>query len=278
MQPAPATIPDSGWQAGLELGFRATSRRTVLAERRRYGPLAVQRPFYPEGGVCHVYLLHPPGGMVGGDSLDIGVTLGEGAHALLTTPGAAKFYRSNGGLARQSQHFAVADGASLEWLPQENIFFPGTRARLETKIELVGDARLAWWEVHCLGRPVIDEAFDSGWLDSALCIERDGQPLVAERLRLDPQTRRRLSSTAGLPVVGSLLFSHATAAELDACRLLIAHSASDEAAATLLDDILVVRYLGDSTETARRLFTAVWQRLRPALLGHRPAPPRIWAT
>ncbi len=278
MQPAPSFTHDSGWRAGLALGFRAAGRRTVLAERRRYGPLAVQRPFYPEGAVCHVYLLHPPGGMVGGDSLDIRLSLGEGAQALLTTPGAAKFYRSNGSLARQSQHFTVADGASLEWLPQENIFFPGTEARLDTSIALSGDARLAWWELHCLGRPVIGEAFDRGRIDSALSIERDGVPLVAERLRLDPGNRRRLALTAGLPVVGSLLFSHATATELETCRALLAQTASGQAAATLLDDILVLRYLGDSTETARRLFTAVWQRLRPALLGRSPEAPRIWAT
>ena len=83
-----------GWQAGLRLGFRAGPRRTLLADRQRYGPLAVQAAFYPEGVICHVYLLHPPGGVVGGDRLDMEVTLGKGASTLLTTPGATKFYRS----------------------------------------------------------------------------------------------------------------------------------------------------------------------------------------
>ncbi|MGB5651682.1 MAG: urease accessory protein UreD, partial [Sedimenticolaceae bacterium] len=87
----------------MRLGFRAGPDSTVLAERQRHGPLAVQRPFYPEGGVCHVYLLHPPGGVVGGDVLGIDVKLAQGAQALITTPGATKFYRSAGALARQTQ-------------------------------------------------------------------------------------------------------------------------------------------------------------------------------
>jgi len=51
-----------GWEARIELGFERRHRRTVMA-RRHYGPLAVQKPFYPEGEICHTYLIHPPGGI-----------------------------------------------------------------------------------------------------------------------------------------------------------------------------------------------------------------------
>ena len=80
----------SSWQARLELGFRATAGRTVLAHRRHVGPLVVQRPFYPEGGICHVYLLHPPGGVVGGDTLELQVQADADSHALITTPAATR--------------------------------------------------------------------------------------------------------------------------------------------------------------------------------------------
>lgn len=267
-----------GWTAGLHLGFRADAERTVLAERRRHGPLAVQRPFYPEGEVCHVYLLHPPGGVVGGDTLAIDVQIGPRAKTLVTTPGAAKFYRSAGPRARQTQMITVRDGGRLEWLPQENIFFPGAEVELETRVELQGDARLALWEIQCLGRPVIGEGFDSGRIDSRLNVSRDGRPLLMERLRVDADNRARLSLMAGLAVGGTLLISHAGEAEVLACRDLLFTDGQDYAGASLIEDLLVVRYLGDSTERARRLFTDVWQTLRAATLGYPPGVPRIWAT
>ena len=267
-----------GWQAGLRLGFRAGSHRTVLAERQHHGPLAVQRPFYPEGEVCHVYLLHPPGGVVGGDSLAIDVQLEQGAQALVTTPGATKFYRSAGARARQTQTITVHDGARLEWLPQENIFFPGAEVELETRVELMGNARLALWEIQCLGRPVIGEGFDSGHIDSRLSISRDGRPLISERLRVDAKNRARLSLMAGLAVGGTLLITDAGEAVVVACRDLLFAGGTDHAGASLIEDILVVRYLGNSTERARRLFTGIWQKLRADTLGYPPGVPRIWAT
>ncbi len=267
-----------GWQARLRLGFRAAAERTVLAERERHGPLAVQRPFYPEGAICHVYLLHPPGGVVGGDTLAVDVALAADAQALVTTPGATKFYRSGGAVASQVQRISVGPGATLEWLPQENIFFPGAEVRLETRVDLQGDARLALWETQCLGRPVIEEAFDSGHVDSRLTISRDQRPLLLDRLRVDSENRVRLSLLAGRAVSATLVISSAGGDELAACRELLSAGGTYDAGATLLEDLLVVRYLGDSTERARHLFTAIWQRLRPHTIGHPPNMPRIWAT
>jgi urease accessory protein len=274
-QPGPAAA--RGWHAGIRLGLALRGGRTVLAERARHGPLSVQRPFYPEGGVCHVYLLHPPGGVVGGDVLDIEVGLESGARALVTTPGATKFYRSGGSRALQSQHLRLAGDAVLEWLPQETICFPGAEVRLSTVVELHGSARLAMWDILCLGRPVIEEPFDQGSIDSRLVIERDGVPLLIDRLRVRPDNRDRLSLMAGLPVAGTLVISGAGEEEVTACRDLLLAEAGDYAGATLVEDLLIVRYLGGSTERARRMFTRVWQALRPPGIDA-PAVPRIWAT
>ena len=267
-----------GWQAGLRLGFRADAKRTVLAERQRHGPLAVQRPFYPEGGVCHVYLLHPPGGVVGGDSLIIDTDLANGARALVTTPGATKFYRSGGERAYQEQIIRVAEGATVEWLPLENIFFPGAAVDLHTRVELQNDARLALWEIQCLGRPVIDEGFETGDIDSRLSIYRDGQPVLLDRLRVRADNRARLSLMAGLPVGGTLVISDADESAVDACRDLLLAGAQDYMGATLIEDLLVVRYLGNSTENARRVFAGIWERLRSRIFGQTATVPRIWAT
>ena len=157
-----------GWQASLALQFCHTPEKTLLHSAHHVGPLTVQRPFYPEGETCHLYLLHPPGGVVGGDRLDITVRLDAKSHALITMPGASKFYRSSGPQARLHQHFYLDEGSTLEWLPQDTIIFPGANAALRSIFHLKASSTLLAWELYCLGRPVINEIFSHGTLESRL--------------------------------------------------------------------------------------------------------------
>lgn len=282
--PSVKVEPTSGWKARLELGYVKRPEKTVLAHRSRFGPLSVQRAFYPEGGVCHSYVLHPPGGVVGGDELLIEVSVGENAKALITTPGATKFYRSLGALAKQSQHLTVEQGGCLEWLPQETIFFPEANAALETTIQLAADARYIGWEVQCLGRPTNNETFESGKLLFSTDLRRDGQPLYKERLMVDGT--KDLDALAGLnncPVTATLIALPATKEVLELARqhcesYTQEHKADGFAGATLLNDVLVVRYLGNSTELAHRLFRNIWLSIRPLVNGLDAVPPRIWST
>ncbi|CAJ1293830.1 Urease accessory protein UreD [Klebsiella pneumoniae] len=133
--------------------------KAVLASAQHVGPLTVQRPFYPEEETCHLYLLHPPGGIVGGDELTISAHLAPGCHTLITMPGASKFYRSSGAQALVRQQLTLAPQATTEWLPQDAIFFPGANARLFTTFHLCASSRLLAWDLLCLGRPVIGETF-----------------------------------------------------------------------------------------------------------------------
>ena len=274
--------PDANaWHARLRLDFAAGAHRTILVHREQRGPLAVQRPFYPEGSPCHVYVLHPPGGLVGGDRLEVDVRVGEGARALITTPGAAKLYRSLGPSAEQVQFLRVGPGGSLEWLPQENILFAGARARLRTELDLEPGAACIGWEVHSLGRPSIGERFETGTADLGLRIRRSGVPLLLDRLRLaDGQGLHGASGLRGYPVTGTLAGCPAGPGDLEAVR-----SEADPGAdsnlcwgVTLLGDLMVVRCLARGSESVHRHFRAVWGILRPLLLGRPACPPRIWAT
>lgn len=271
---------ETGWQARLELTYGPGPGRTELCRTRRLGPLTVQRPFYPEDGVCHTYILHPPGGVVGGDVLDLRVKVESGGAALLTTPGATKLYRSVLNTARVRQRFQVAEGGCLEWLPQENIVFPGALAELLTRIDLQGSAQFLGWEILCLGRPVIDEQFHSGTLLAGLELYRDGRPLVLEKLRVrgkeDLQRRPGLRS---LPVTATMLAVGVGEDLLESLRGKKQETMEGACTGmTLLDGVLVARYLGYSTEEARRFFIGIWERLRPSLLGRKVCLPRIWAT
>jgi urease accessory protein len=269
----------TGWVARLDLRFEVAKGRTVLASKSQRGPLTVQRPFYPEGGVCHLYLLHPPGGVVGGDSLNLDLGVGGGAHALITNPGAAKFYRTAGPEAFQEQRLRVAEGGLLEWFPQENILFPGARLRSRTRVDLAGDGRFLGWEIHSLGRPVIGERFDRGMADLQLRLFRDGRPLLLERLRLGSAFDLDGPSVLrGFPVSGTLIATGAETSDLDAARDLGDDPSPLLLGVTLLEDVLIARCLGTGVEAVRRVFLRLWGILRPRLMGCAVCPPRIWAT
>lgn len=281
----PAVPPrrtDAGWVARLELGFRARGTQTILAHRHHLGPLQVQRPFYPDGErACHVYILHPPGGVVGGDSLSISAEVESDAHALLTTPAAGKLYRSDSDIARLSQALKVADGACLEWLPQETIAFDGARATSETRVTLTGTAGFIGWEILCLGRPAAGEVYAHGEFIQRFEIWRDGAPLWWERNALAgaAPVLNAPWGLAGRSVLATLVAVGRAPSVLPALReLLNAEHDDGDFAVSQLRDVLVCRYLGNSAEQARAGFTAAWRLLRPALWGIEAVPPRIWAT
>lgn len=281
----PNDLPAStGWEAELKLGFVRRSEATVLVERRHRGPLRVQKALYPEGeGVCQALLLHPPSGLVGGDHLQIGVQVGEGAHAQLTTPGAGKWYRSAGAEAAQILDFSVATGGTLEWLPQETIVFDGALARMHSHVAISGDARFLGWEILCLGRSAAGERFTQGHLALATRIERDGRPLWVERGQLDGDDPLLASpvgfagATVSATLLATLPVGFAAAPLLEACRA-IAPADGAHCGLTALSGLLVARYLGDASEAARHWLTQLWRLLRPALLGREAIIPRIWNT
>jgi urease accessory protein len=265
-----------GWQAELRLGFTLRNGKTVLARRRHRGPLAVQRPFYPEGAVCHAYLLHPPGGVVGGDRLEIGVEVDPGARALLTTPAAGKFYRSDGRLARQSVSLAVGEGGCLEWLPQETIVYDGARIATDLRVDLAANAGFIGWEVFSLGRPACGEGFDRGEAVLGWRLRQAGRPLFLERLHLDGEAFRAVWGLRGRPICGTLFAWPASAASLEQVREIIADG--EGAGVTLIDRLLVLRAADGQVEALQGLLRRVWAALRPEIAGRAACEPRIWAT
>ena len=269
------------WRAALRLRFEARGPATVLAMREHDGPLVVQKALYPEAPqVCHAIVVHPPAGIAGGDALSIDVALEAGAHALVTTPGAAKWYRSNGRPASQEATFRVAAGASLEWLPQESIVFDGAVSRQSWRAELAGDARLVAWDIQCLGRTGSGETFGHGELRLEARIARDGRLAWIERGCIRAPMRA-LHSPAGLaaqPVFGTLAVAAPVIEDAWISQARAHQPREGEGAVTRLPGVLLVRYRGDASEAAREYFHAVWSSLRPAVLGRPAIVPRIWRT
>ena len=269
----------SSWKASLALEFCFENQKSTLSRKVHDGPLVVQKPLYPEGGdVCHAIVVHPPGGIAGGDELSLNAKIGENASALLTTPGAAKWYRSAGPWARQRVAFDVH--GALEWLPQETIVFDGALADSAYDVDLGAQAGFIGWDIVCLGRTGSGERFSRGTFRSSVQVRREGRLLWLERGRIDGGGRLLESPAglAGMPVFGTLF---AATLNLDQGLLNKTRKIEPEAgrgAVTLLPGILLARYLGGSSEAARRYFSELWRILRPALMGREASEPRIWQT
>ena len=276
--PLPTALFTPSWHAELELAYARFGDCTRPVQRRHLGPLRVQKHLYAEGPeVCQHIIVHPPGGIAGGDRLNISARVEADAWAQITSPGAAKWYRA-AGPAYQQLDLKVAAGATLEWLPQETIVYSAAQAELTTSIELEGDARLFYWDVVALGRPASGERFDLGHFQAHLDIRRDGRLLWHERQRITGGDGL-LDSPIGLdghPVFATLLVTGEIDAELlERCRSL-GHAVRGDL--TQLPGLLVARCLASEALLARAWLIDLWRLLRPVLLGREAQPPRIWNT
>lgn len=308
----------AGWQARLELAFEARpsrvldvagsasqTGRTVLSANRHQGPLRVQKALHPEGpGICHAVILHPPAGIVGGDRLTLGARLGSGSHAVLSTPGATPWYRSEAGFARQAIRLELASAARLDWLPQPSILYDGALAETRLELDLGQAASVIGWEMTVLGRRGHRQAWSAGRWRLRTALSAAGRPLWFEQGEVQAASALTdgVLGFAGLPVVGSLWAAgpaaHGGLAEALAARLPFGPDlragvsclgvVGEEAPSTPVIEggfgarrgpgLLLVRALAREVEAMQDLFRSIWSTWRPVIHGTAAQPLRLWAT
>ena len=272
------------WVARLNLDYSLEAERSV-ARFAHDGPLRILQSLYPEGDrVCHNVLVHPPGGLVGGDTLDMQVTVGAGAHGLVTTPGATRFYRSEAGLATQQVHAHVQDGARLEWLPLEALAYSGCDALNLARFELAHTAELMTWDITALGLPHAQQPFERGTFRQHLEIPN----VWLERGTIAAEDERLMNSPLGLAgqrcmatlvfAAGSAIAADRAEAALEAARAAIEASPLRlQAGATQPHPrVIVLRVLAPVVEPAMQLLRPVWVAWREALWGLPGTAPRLW--
>jgi urease accessory protein len=285
----------TGWHASLALRFARRGDATRLVHNRHEGPLRLIRALSQDDGRCQAVIVHPPGGLVGGDLLELDVVLDEGARVVCTTPGAQKWYRAraSGGAASARTRVGLGAGAALEWLPQPAIVYDEARVDQSIAFELAADARMIGWECLVLGRAAMGERFARGTLRQSVSLSVGGAARWVERAAADAGDRLFVSPLGwGGRTVACSVWAVAPGEAIgealrDAWREAIdAACASDEGRAARLDGgatvptpgLLAARLLADDSQAAMRVAQALWARARPELLGAASAPPRIWAT
>jgi len=272
------------WHARLDLDYRQAGQTTVLHHRHQ-GPLRIFQSLYPEGpAVCHNVIVHPPGGLVEGDRLDIGVHVGEGAHALVSTPGATRFYRSQGTPAVQSVQLQLEAGARLEWLPLETLAYSGCQGINELRWHLHPEAELMAWDVVSLGLPAAQQPFQRGRFTQTM----EWPGVWLEQGNIAAEDDRLLHSPLGLAghsTLGTLVLARGTPwsrtqreALLDAVRAAVnGHPLEQQCGVTCpSEQLLVVRALADQVEPLMKLWQALWAVLRQEAWQLKAPPPRIW--
>lgn len=273
------------WHARLSLALTLEAGRCV-ARFEHDGPLRILQTLYPEGdGIAHNVLVHPPSGLVGGDTLDIEITAGPGAHGLATTPGATRFYRSQGEVAVQRTRIVLANDARFEWLPLEAICYSGCLAESHLVLDLAPGAEVMGWDVTALGLPEAQLPFAQGSFLQHL--EMRGAWL--ERGRIEAGDARLMDGPLGLAgrrcvatmfLAAGTEFSRARREQaLDLARAIIAaHPLCQMAGATAPGpQVIVVRVLAPLVERALELLKSIRNAWRPALWELAATQPRTWA-
>ncbi|MES2385821.1 MAG: urease accessory protein UreD [Pseudomonadota bacterium] len=273
------------WNATLSLDYSLQAGKTV-AHFRHDGPLRILQSLYPEGdAVCHNVLVHPPGGLVGGDTLDIAVTAATGSHGLITTPGATRFYKSLGETALQRTRIRLEAGARAEWLPMEALCYSSCLAENHLSLDLAPGAELMGWDVTALGLPSAGQPFVEG----SFCQHIELPGVWLERARIRADDRLLLDSPLGLAgqrCVATLFFASGSKLErkrrelaLDVAREVMgAHALVNTAGATSPDaQVIVVRVLAPLVEPAMGLLKQVWKNWRRHFWDQAAPSPRIWS-
>ncbi len=273
------------WNATLSLDYTLQAGKTI-AHFRHDGPLRILQSLYPEGDtVCHNVLVHPPGGLVGGDTLDIAVAAAAGSHGLITTPGATRFYRSAGETALQRTRLRLEAGARAEWLPMEALCYSGCIAENHLTLDLAPGAELMGWDITALGLPSAGKPFEEG----SFCQHIELPGVWLERARIRADDLLLMNSPLGLVgqrciatlffAAGSKLDRHRRQLALDLAReVMQAHPLSNSAGATSADaQVVVVRVLAPLVEPAMGLMKQVWKAWRMHFWDQAAPSPRIWS-
>jgi len=268
------------WHARLSFQLEKRVNKTIITRLSHLGPVRVLRPYYPDqSGAVHVYLLHPPGALVGGDLVEFDIEAASRTRALITTPSAGKFNRALTNLVQNQRNLLrVGDSARLEWLPQENIFFNEAQAKTETQVEVDASAFFAGWDISCFGRPASGEHFDSGRLHTQFQVRQAGVPVLNEVCRFSlPGMNSAFEFAMQKRTVSGLFCANHIDTALPEASLTLLEQHQQVIAATKVKDWIFIRYFGDSAEQAKHLFIAIWSEIKKSAWNEDFIPPRIWS-
>jgi len=257
---------------------------TRLAHLYQHDPLRVLFPETEAADIPLAVLLTTSGGLVAGDRLAIDIELGEGAAAHVTAAAAEKVYRSTGATITITQHLRVKEGAWLEHLPPETILFDGARLRRITRIDLGRGSGFLGGGILVFGRQARGERLTHGLINERWEVWRNGSIVWGDALHLEGDLAVAIADPAcfaGASASATLILAPPKTdpgAFLEAARAIQARATAPrlQAGATIVNGVLIARWLGENALALRRAYADLACHLRQAAMGLPPRLLRLW--
>ncbi len=281
----PAAVTAQSWRQQVHghaaISFARRDGADRLTHLSHHDPLRVLFPAPARGDIPLAALVNSSGGMVAGDRLDIAFSVGAGARGMALGAAAEKIYRSPAAACEIAVTLEAGAGAWLEWVPQETILFEGARFRRCNRVKLAADARMLAGEMLIFGRAAHGEDLTRGAVEDRWELYRENRLVWADILRMEGDLTRPLHGRAGLAgarAIATLIYAGPDAADmLTVVRDLLPQSDDDfHVAASVVNGVLVLRWLGFAPERLRVAYGAFWGALRARLARLPAALPRLW--
>ncbi len=255
------------------LTVTAEGGRTLLSENYQSGSAKLRFPRPPSGDPFAAVLINTAGGITGGDRFSWRIAVGPNASAAVAGQAAERIYRRTAGDAVVETVLGVADGGSLDWLPQETILFDRSSLKRTLTADVAPTARLLAVEPVVLGRTAMGETIRDVTVRDSWRIRRDGRLVFADGLRFDGDTTLTLAGAAtgnGARALATVvLVAPEAESAIDRARAALIESSS-EAGVSAWNGMLVARLIAIDGQALR----ADLIRLIETLRG-RPMP-RVW--
>ena len=264
-----------------EIGFVHSDGITRLDHLYQHDPVRVLFPDPPEGDIPQATLITTSGGLTGGDQISLQIKAGPGARAMAIAQAAEKIYRSAGGDTQINLTLGAAADSWLEYLPQETILFDGARLSRLSRVQVTGSAQLLAGEIIVFGRRGSGEIYGCGYLRDAWEIYRDETLVWADAVLLEDDISGPLNHPAGFDgaaAMATAVYSGPDAATyLDPTReILNTNPDGVRSSATMVNDLLIVRWLGEDALSLRTVFGNFWQQFRHQAAVLPASLPRLW--
>ena len=214
----------------LELAFAADGNgRSYL--RRQYAsyPFHVCRALYQDPdhpGLATLYVQSCSGGIYEDDRLDVTLTTTQGAEAHVSTQAATVVHSMPSGSASQRMHIQCGGGSYLEYLPDPQILFPGSRFRSEVVVRVSGNAVALVSDTFLRHDPAGGDDTFSAYGSEIVVEDETGRALAIDRLKVDGQVFRNSCpgisgrfAAQGTMIVAGLDLADDVAGELQKVRL-----------------------------------------------------------
>ena len=257
-------------------------------------PYKLLKSNHDKEGRCILPILHTAGGLVGGDLLEFEANLEENSKVLLTTSSAQKVYGSvgiskinpKGTFSKQKNLIKIFDNSHLEYLPQETIIFANGLYEQKFKVSISETSSFLFTDLIRLGRSSSGESIESGVFRSKLEIMRNNDLYddweYVDQIELSKDSYVAKSGMDYMPVFGSLIwicekdFSKSKINNLVGNIKKIFNETDNNLSIGILENGISVRFLGSSSQDARKCFFCIWKQIRSICGFCEPKYQGVW--